>query len=185
MRMCRGFGSAAWPADLRPGCSSSGACLAGSQHRKPQASTPLPSAPSAPRRLVVELEGAALSPADDLDGKLADTLDSMRRWASWLLGTVLLGPICEELQFRAFLLPSLARWMPPGAAVALSSLAFAASHGSAARFPMVWLCGCILGWSYAATGNLLAPLVLHAAANLGACALMYRLRRQRAAHLGA
>lgn len=129
-----------------------------------------------------EPEGGARPPADDLDGQLAGALDSRRRWASWLLGTVLLGPICEELQFRGFLLPSLACWMPPGAAVALSSLAFAASHGSAARFPMVWLCGCILGWSYAATGNLLAPIVLHAATNLAACALAYRLRRQRAAY---
>ena len=96
----------------------------------------------------------------------ARALSSKRRWAAWLLSSAVLAPIHEELLFRGFLLPSLALWLPPWAAVALSSLLFAVVHGDLAAVLMVWWAGSLFGWCYAITGNLLAPIVLHSIFNL-------------------
>lgn len=113
-----------------------------------------------------ELTGAALS--------------SKRRWAAWLLGSAVLCPIHEELLFRGFLLPSLALWLPPWAAVALSSLLFAAVHGDLFAVPNLWWAGSLFGWCYAITGNLLAPIVLHSIFNLFSAVHARWLRAQQA-----
>ena len=97
-------------------------------------------------------------------------LSSKRRWAAWLLGSAVLCPIHEELLFRGFLLPSLALWLPPWAAVALSSLLFAAVHGDLVAVPCLWWAGSLFGWCYAITGNLLAPIMLHSILSLIAAA---------------
>lgn len=97
---------------------------------------------------------------------MAGILSSKRRWAAFLLATVVIGPICEELIFRGFLLPSLGSWLPPGAAVALSSLLFAAWHLNPPAILAHWWGGCLFGWCYGISGNLLAPIVLHSVFNL-------------------
>lgn len=122
--------------------------------------------------LVLEMPPGISSPE-----AMAGILSSKRRWAAFLLATVVIGPIYEELIFRGFLLPSLGSWLPPGAAVALSSLLFAVWHlnpPAIAINPMAmavatlahWWCGCLFGWCYGITGNLLAPIVLHSVFNL-------------------
>ena len=105
-------------------------------------------------------------------------LTSRHSWAAWLWASGVAGPICEELLFRGFLLPSLALWLPPWAAVAVSSLLFALWHGDLAGTPALWWGGCLFGWCYAITGNLLAPIVLHASLNMGFCALTRWRQRQ-------
>jgi len=53
---------------------------------------------------------------------MAGALCNRRVWARWLLATTVTGPVYEELLFRGFLLPSLALWLPPWAAVAPSAV---------------------------------------------------------------
>ena len=116
---------------------------------------------------------------------MAGALCNRRVWARWLLATTVTGPVYEELLFRGFLLPSLALWLPPWAAVALSSLVFALTHGYVAHLWRYWWGGCLFGWCYANTGNLLAPIVLHSAFNFLAAAELLWYQRQHSFKLSA
>ena len=71
------------------------------------------------------------------------------------------APVWEETIFRGFLLPSLTKYMPAMAAVAVSALGFAGAHFSMQRFLPIMLLGMILGTLYARTRNLLPCVLLH------------------------
>ena len=86
--------------------------------------------------------------------------------AMWVAVLVLCAPLWEELMFRGFLLPALARRAPPAAAVGLSALAFALVHFSREGFLPLLALGCVFGAAYARTGNLAAPVALHAGWNV-------------------
>jgi membrane protease YdiL (CAAX protease family) len=86
--------------------------------------------------------------------------------AMWVAVLVLCAPLWEELMFRGFLLPALARRAPPAAAVILSALAFALVHFSREGFLPLLALGCVFGAAYARTGNLAAPVALHAGWNV-------------------
>jgi hypothetical protein len=83
------------------------------------------------------------------------------------LKVVLVSPVLEEAFFRGFLLPTLTRWVPPPAAVALSSAAFAAAHfGPPALTAQALAGGAVFGATLlAARGNLAAPLLAHVTYN--------------------
>ncbi len=86
--------------------------------------------------------------------------------ALFVVATVIVAPIAEEVLFRGVLLPWLARWMRPGAALAWTTIVFALGHlyyGAGAL--IIALYGFVFGWARLRTGKLRAPILLHAMLN--------------------
>lgn len=77
------------------------------------------------------------------------------------------APIFEETIFRGFLLPSLTRYVPVWAAIALSGLLFSIAHLSLAEVLPLFALGVVLGVVYTRSRSLLAPIVLHGLWNGG------------------
>lgn len=87
--------------------------------------------------------------------------------ALFLLVVSVMAPIFEEFLFRGFLLTSLSTYMPMGAAIALSAVAFAAVHLNLSDFLPLTVLGVVLGITYSRSRNLLAPILLHSLWNTG------------------
>jgi len=84
---------------------------------------------------------------------------------------VLVAPLVEELFFRGFLYPALARWTGPVAAVIVTSAGFAVIHGGQLAFSLVPLLsifgvGVALTVTRAVTKSVATSVVLHMAYNL-------------------
>ena len=92
-----------------------------------------------------------------------------------LLLTGVCAPVLEETVFRGFLLASLTKHMPVAAAVVASSLTFAACHASVRDFPQLFALGCVMGFAYCRSRNLLTSMVIHGAWNSGVIAVLYTL----------
>jgi membrane protease YdiL (CAAX protease family) len=90
---------------------------------------------------------------------------------SLVLGAVVVAPVAEELFFRGLLLQGLARSYGPRIGVAGSALVFGLFHFSGPSIqtilPMLsaTVVGLVLGWLFARTGNLTAPVLTHALVN--------------------
>jgi membrane protease YdiL (CAAX protease family) len=84
-----------------------------------------------------------------------------------------LAPLAEEVAFRGYLLSALRTHLRPGAAIAASSVLFAAMHLDPVRFPAVLFLGIFLGWLAWRSGSLWPAVAAHAANNgLGSIAVM-------------
>ncbi|HET9839760.1 MAG TPA: CPBP family intramembrane glutamic endopeptidase [Candidatus Angelobacter sp.] len=84
---------------------------------------------------------------------------------------VLVAPLVEELFFRGFLYPALARWTGPVAAVIVTSAGFAFIHGGQLAYSLVPLLsifgvGVALTVTRAITKSVATSVVLHTAYNL-------------------
>jgi hypothetical protein len=76
--------------------------------------------------------------------------------------SAVLAPVWEEVFWRGFFLASLARVLPPGAAVGASAAGFAALHLGALSPPSLALLGACCDILYLRSGgNLAAPLLFH------------------------
>jgi membrane protease YdiL (CAAX protease family) len=91
---------------------------------------------------------------------------------AWVLGivSVALAPLMEELFFRAFLYPVLARRLGLPIAVVLTALAFAALHGAQLMFSwgpvlVIFLVGLVLTIVRAKTNSVAASVLIHMAYN--------------------
>ena len=89
----------------------------------------------------------------------------------FVVGTVVLAPVTEELLFRGVLLRGLARRMSGGAAVFVSALAFSLVHplgdiDSGYAAPAFLLLGLVSGQRAMATGSVSQSIALHAGFNL-------------------
>lgn len=87
-----------------------------------------------------------------------------------MISATTVGPVCEELIFRGFLLPLLARTFGPAPAVMLSALPFALLHGPQYKWTwqlvlLIFLAGCAFGWTRLRTGSTATSAVMHAAYN--------------------
>jgi len=92
-----------------------------------------------------------------------------------LLGISCLAGLGEEMLFRGMLQDFLAGWAGPGLAVAAASALFGLLHAVTAGYAVLAaLMGAYLGGLYLLTGNLLAPIVTHAAYDFAV--LVYVLR---------
>jgi membrane protease YdiL (CAAX protease family) len=94
-----------------------------------------------------------------------DVLRNRAEGFEWLaLTAVLVAPVLEEVCFRGLLYPALRQRFRMGAAIALSSVAFAAVHT-----PTVWLPLAIfaaaLAWLVEATGSVVPSIAAHMALN--------------------
>jgi len=90
---------------------------------------------------------------------------------AFVIGTVVIAPVTEELLFRGVLLRGLARRMSSGAAVFVSAIAFALVHplgdiDSGFAVPAFLLLGLVSGQRALATGSLSQSICLHAGFNL-------------------
>jgi membrane protease YdiL (CAAX protease family) len=84
----------------------------------------------------------------------------------FVLMGVVLAPLAEELLFRGLILPWLASWMQPTAALAWSAAVFGVGHlfyGVGALLPVYY--GLVLGWARLRTGHLRAGMALHVLIN--------------------
>jgi uncharacterized protein len=84
---------------------------------------------------------------------------------------VVLGPLCEELAFRGFLLPVLMRSFGRLAGIFLSALPFALLHGpeyswSWKHITLIAIAGMAFGWVRYRTGSTAAATITHATYNL-------------------
>ena len=86
-----------------------------------------------------------------------------------LFASVLCAPICEELIYRGLTLNFARKHFGTPAAIAISSLLFAAAHGSILDFVAAALLGVVLCWMKLRFPSLLFPLLTHAVLNLTAC----------------
>jgi membrane protease YdiL (CAAX protease family) len=74
---------------------------------------------------------------------------------------VLIGPICEEIMFRGFILNALKRYVGMWGAILLASLIFASMHMDPYAWLQVFCLGVFLGYVFEKTGSLLASASLH------------------------
>ena len=81
------------------------------------------------------------------------------------------GPLAEEVFFRGFALPGLARRFGPLGAVLASSLLFGLAHVDVALFIPAFVAGLLLGWLYLRTGSLLGCVLVHGIQNAAAFAV--------------
>lgn len=86
--------------------------------------------------------------------------------ATWFLVLAVCAPLWEEIMFRGFLLPSLAKYLAPGWAVAASSLVFATVHFTKEGFVPLLFLGCVFGTAYLKTSNLFPAVALHSLWNI-------------------
>jgi uncharacterized protein len=80
------------------------------------------------------------------------------------LVTAALGPIVEELLFRGIGFHLLAQFGHP-AAIVVTAIAFALTHGIAVGLPIFFIIGAGLGFIRSRTGSIYPALLLHAAFN--------------------
>jgi CAAX protease family protein len=90
-----------------------------------------------------------------------------------LLGivVVILGPVCEELAFRGFLMPLLMRSLGVTAGIVLTGVIFGSIHGyeyewSWRHILLISAAGCIFGWARYKTQSTAAAAFIHSTFNL-------------------
>ena len=120
--------------------------------------------------IVVALVGAMLQ-TPNLDMPMKQLLAD--RQSIFLVGLFAstLGPICEELIFRGFMLPLVARSLGVVAGVVVAALPFALLHGpqyswSWRHILLITIAGAAFGWVRLRTGSTAAAAMIHASYNL-------------------
>jgi membrane protease YdiL (CAAX protease family) len=84
---------------------------------------------------------------------------------------VILGPLCEELAFRGFLLPLFVRSLGAAAGIIVTGLLFGCLHApeyswSWRHVLLVSVAGCVFGWVRHQTGSTAAATYMHSTYNL-------------------
>jgi membrane protease YdiL (CAAX protease family) len=107
----------------------------------------------------------------DMHVPMMDLLDSPEAIALVGIFAVTLGPFCEELIFRGFLMPLLARTFGSLLAIVIAATPFALLHGpqyawSWRHVLLIGLAGAAFGWYRQRTGSTSAAAALHATYNL-------------------
>jgi membrane protease YdiL (CAAX protease family) len=88
--------------------------------------------------------------------------------------------IGEELLFRDVIQAAYTDWLGVGWGIVIASILFGAAHAITPTYAVLaGLFGGYLGWLYFATGNLLTPIITHAAYDFLALAYLLRLRTPR------
>ncbi len=120
--------------------------------------------------VVALVSGWVVRPEPSPQRDLQELLRGLSGWGPNLvmfLTVAGLAPFFEELLFRGFLLPVLARRQPMAAALVGSALIFGAIHLQPAGLPILGTLGLVLGLAMRHTGSLRAPILVHACWNGG------------------
>jgi membrane protease YdiL (CAAX protease family) len=113
----------------------------------------------------------------------ADTLLSQAKYEPYtviatLLVAVLVAPICEEIFFRGFLFPGLARGIPLGGAVVGSALLFGLAHADLGSFVVLVVIGVALAVVRWRTDSLWPGVAIHTLNNaIALIGILYLLRQ--------
>lgn len=123
-----------------------------------------------PLAFAIAIGGAALG-QDQADMPLLELLKDPVSIALLGIAAVTIGPVCEELAFRGFLLPVLVRSFGAAVGVVLAALPFALLHGpqygwSWQRVLLILLAGCAFGIARLRAGSTMAATAMHATYNL-------------------
>ena len=86
--------------------------------------------------------------------------------SGFLLLALLVGPIMEEVVFRGYLQSSLAKKIPAGAAILITSIVFTVGHNPMILWPMYFLYSATWGWILLRTGSLKMAVLIHILSNL-------------------
>jgi membrane protease YdiL (CAAX protease family) len=87
------------------------------------------------------------------------------------LFAVVLGPVCEELAFRGFLMPLLARSLGAAASIVVTALLFGSLHAPEYQWSwrhvlLITFAGSVFGWVRYKTGSTAASTFMHSSYNL-------------------
>jgi len=125
-----------------------------------------------PGMIILAYLGKVLIPDSGIDNPLYDEFlrnnsgeASIFYPVSFYLLAVIFAPFVEEVYFRGMLFSSLGRYLRLPWALVISSVLFALLHPNWQAFPAVFGLGLVLGGAYSRSGNLLAPLTIHALHN--------------------
>ncbi len=107
----------------------------------------------------------------DLVYQFTRNIPAIARISLILMATVT-APIVEELVFRGAIYRFLKHRMNPALAVLVSAFLFASIHFNLISFPSLIVLGIFLCLAYEMTGNLKAPIFLHAIFNINSLVLI-------------
>ncbi len=110
----------------------------------------------------------SLLPFDILFPREESPLDSILYGGNiWIeiIVTVFIGPVGEELAFRGLFYRRLRDYMPAWATTILVSLGFGIYHGNLLQGVYAFFVGLVLAYIYEKYQNILAPILVHVAAN--------------------
>jgi membrane protease YdiL (CAAX protease family) len=101
---------------------------------------------------------------------IEDLISDRRSLVIMMLFAVVLGPVFEELTFRGFLFPVLARTMGPWPGIFLTAAPFALLHGSQYHWSwqhlvVIGVAGTAFGYARYKTGSTFASAMVHAGYN--------------------
>ncbi|ANM31586.1 hypothetical protein ABI59_21515 [Acidobacteria bacterium Mor1] len=96
---------------------------------------------------------------------VAGVFDDPSSWWKIFPLIVVVGPVAEELFFRAYAFRHLLTRVGAPVAYLLSSLLFALSHGNPSGIPAYTILALFLAWSYRRSGSLWTPVVAHVVHN--------------------
>jgi CAAX protease family protein len=97
-------------------------------------------------------------------GPAEQAIETLEPWLV-IVAIVIFAPIAEELFFRGIVFNAWLREASRAVAYIGSAALFAAIHLSLVSLLPIFLLGLALAWVYERTGNLLAPIVMHATVN--------------------
>jgi uncharacterized protein len=119
--------------------------------------------------VIVAVIGAALN-TPRIESTLKELLQDRQSLVLVGLFAVTAGPVCEELAFRGFVMPLLARSFGIAAGIVLTAIPFALLHGP--EYSWAWqylvlltMVGCAFGWARYRSGSTAVAAVMHAAYN--------------------
>lgn len=96
-----------------------------------------------------------------------DAMVSLQKAQSWdsqvyfIVFSVLIAPMAEEILFRGILYPTIKQLGYPRIALWITAIAFAAIHRNLPIFVPLMVLSLILTWLYERTDNLLASITAH------------------------
>lgn len=88
-----------------------------------------------------------------------------------MIFVTLIGPVWEELLFRGFLFPLLAKSVGPWLGIVFSAIPFALLHGAQNQWSwqyvlLIFAAGCVFGYTRYKTGSTAAAAIVHAGYNI-------------------
>jgi membrane protease YdiL (CAAX protease family) len=119
---------------------------------------------------VALVSGWIIQPDQNPQRDLQELVRGLSGWGPSLVMFLIVAgvaPFFEELLFRGFLLPVLARRLPFAMALTVSALLFGAIHLQPAGLPVLGTLGLVLGLGMHHTGSLRTPMLVHACWNGG------------------